>query len=54
MDEDREEEWLAHIAAGTDPLTGFAALPDKRPRKSTGYLGAVLLILCVLWVLALL
>jgi hypothetical protein len=27
MDPKLEDEWLMHMAAGTDPLTGFAALP---------------------------
>ena len=54
MDEDREQELLLHVAAGTDPLTALAALPPnedppKRPRKPAGCLGAVFVILCLLW-----
>ena len=29
MKPEQEEEWLTQIAAGTDPLTAFAALPDE-------------------------
>ena len=37
MDEQREEELLLHVAAGTDLLTAFAALPreDGSPSRST-------------------
>ena len=49
-DEDREQELLLHVAAGTDPLTALAALPrdenppDKRPRrKPAGCLGAIVI-----------
>jgi len=30
MDQKREEEFLLHIAAGTDPLTALAALSSER------------------------
>jgi hypothetical protein len=39
MDKPREEEFLMHIAAGTDPLTAFAALP--REEKSSDELPPV-------------
>jgi hypothetical protein len=47
MDEDREEELLLHVAAGTDPLTALAALPDDEPgpprkKLATGCLFAII------------
>ena len=54
MDDQAEQELLLHVAAGTDLLTALAALPPdeeepKQPRKPTGCLGAVFVILCLLW-----
>jgi hypothetical protein len=40
----REEELLTHVAAGTDPLTAWAALPDDEdpppPKGNRGCLWA--------------
>jgi hypothetical protein len=53
MDEQQEQEWLAQIAGGADPLTELAAVPrDEKPNgpcKPTGCLGTVLVILCLIW-----
>ncbi|MGE3637388.1 MAG: hypothetical protein AB7G28_02440 [Pirellulales bacterium] len=35
MDQQREEEFLLYIAAGTDPLTALAALPRDRQADPT-------------------
>lgn len=59
MDPEREEELLLHMAAGTDPLMAFAALPrDDEPkpprRRDIGCCAAVLAALCSLgsvWVM---
>jgi hypothetical protein len=55
---DREEEYLLHIAAGTDPITALAALPDEPEggpprRKPSGALGCGLLaaVAVMLWFL---
>jgi hypothetical protein len=40
MDQQSEEEFLLHIAAGTDPLTALAAMP--REDKSQGGPASVL------------
>lgn len=51
MDEEQEQEWLAQIAGGADPLTGLAAVPDdKPPRKGTGCL-IIIVVAGVLWLL---
>lgn len=50
MDEDCRQGLLLHIAAETDPLTAFAALPcAEKPHKDVGCLTAILMILCLLW-----
>ncbi len=58
MDQAREDEWLMHVAAGTDPLTALAALPrdeDKEGqqtmgvyRKPASWLTSFLVLLCLL------
>jgi hypothetical protein len=35
MDQQREVEFLLHIAAGTDPLTALAALPREKETEPT-------------------
>ena len=35
MDQQREEEFLLHIGAGTDPLTALATLPRERKADPT-------------------
>jgi hypothetical protein len=58
MNEGTQQEWLMQIAAGTDPLTGLAAVPrEERPkRKSTVCLAAIVILglswLLVRWLLA--
>lgn len=39
MTPEQEEEWLTHIAAGTDPVTAFAALPEQVDRTQAGTAG---------------
>ena len=41
MDDPQETEFLTQIAAGTDPLTALAAVPDEQQSKS-GCLSVVL------------
>ena len=35
MSRDQEEEFLLHIAAGTDPATAMAAVPDEDDQWTT-------------------
>jgi hypothetical protein len=54
MDE-REEELLLHVAAGTDPLTALAAIPDddpEPPRKKSATGCLIALIVAALAVVA--
>ena len=58
MDEDREQELLLHVAAGTDVWTALSALPPDEektrrsaPRKPAGCLGVLFVILTLLWAL---
>lgn len=54
MDEDREQELLLHVAAGTDLFTAIAATSrdEKKPSRKVGYVVAILIVLaCVLWVI---
>jgi hypothetical protein len=41
---EREDEFLQHIAAGTDPLTALAAPADRKPPKSGCLLIAMVLV----------
>jgi len=38
MNPDQEEEYLLHIAAGTDPITAMAAIPDNDDQRPSGCL----------------
>ena len=52
MEDPRETELLLQIAAGTDPITAWAALPDeeKPPEKpKRGYLSCIIGALLALW-----
>ncbi len=52
MDEQREEELLLHVVAGTDLPTALAALPqDEQPASATNYLvaWAVFIAMLVAW-----
>ena len=58
MIDERETELLTHIAAGTDPITAWAALPDedKPPEKPkwgclSCIIGALLGLLSLWWCL---
>jgi len=35
MSPEQEQEWLMHIAAGTDPLTALAATPTDDEKEKT-------------------
>jgi hypothetical protein len=59
MDQKREDEWLMHVAAGTDPLMALAALPrdmdeegdqseGRLYRKPASRLTSFLVLLCLL------
>jgi len=40
----QEEEFLTQIAAGTDPLTALAAMPEANEQPKSGCLAIALLI----------
>ncbi len=50
--EDTQQEWLMQIAAGTDPLTGLAAVPrEERPKRKSTVCLAAIVILGLSWLL---
>jgi len=58
MIDEREQELLLHIAAGTDPITAWAALPDEekppgKPKRGCLWciIGALLGLLALWWCL---
>ena len=50
MDDPQETEFLLQVAAGTDPLTALAAVPDEQQPKS-GCLSVVLVALVVVLIM---
>jgi hypothetical protein len=46
MNQDQEDELLLHVAAGTDPATAMAAIPDDDDQPPTG--GCLVMLLAVI------
>ena len=44
----REDEWITHVAAGTDPLTALAAVTDDDKRQLRPPCGCFIAVLAVM------
>ena len=54
MDQNHEEKFLLHIAAGLDPMTAIAATGDgEKPRKpqQSGCFAVVFMVASVVWLI---